>query len=246
MERDRAAIERILTMMGELREQCPWDREQTFETLRPMTIEEVYELADAIDRGDMAEIREELGDVLLHIIFYARMALEQGAFLFADVIDELCEKLRYRHPHIYGDVEADTSEEVKRNWEALKLKKKARKSGLLGGVPRGLPAVMKAERIFAKVAATGFDWVAAEGVGDVWGRVDVELERAKRDGEFGDLLFALVSAARAKGVDAEAALESSNRVFMDRFSAMESAAEQQGHSVAELSLEQMEALWAEK
>ncbi|MFI3327809.1 MAG: nucleoside triphosphate pyrophosphohydrolase [Rikenellaceae bacterium] len=239
IERSRDAIERILRVMSELREQCPWDREQSFATLRPMTIEEVYELADAIDRGDMAEIREELGDVLLHIVFYCRMAAEQGAFEFADVVDGLCQKLIYRHPHIYGDVEADTPEEVKRNWEELKLKKKGRKSGLLGGVPRGLPAMMKTERILAKVGATGF---SSSNV-DIWERVESELARAKSEGEFGELFFALIEAARSCKVDAEAALESANRGFTERFAAMELLAESEGKSVAELSLEEMEQMW---
>lgn len=217
-------------MMKELREQCPWDREQTFATLRALTIEEVYELTEAIDSGDMEDIREELGDVLLHVVFYSRMAAEQGAFEFADVVDGLCEKLRYRHPHIYGDVDAATTEEVKRNWEALKLKKRARKSGLLGGVPRGLPAIMKAERMVAKVGSVGFkaqDFLNAESE------------------DFGDVLFAMIAQAKERGIDAEAALDSANRRFMAQFEDLEHAAESFGRSVVELTDAEREQLLAE-
>ncbi len=173
MDKNREAIDRLITMMNELREQCPWDREQSFESLRNATIEECYELIDAINRSDMAGIKEELGDMLLHVVFYSRLGEEQGAFNFSDVANDLCEKLRYRHPHIYGDVDATTTEEVKRNWEALKLRKKARKSGTLGGVPVGLPAMVKALRIGAKAAGTGFDWAKRE---DGWSKVREEIE----------------------------------------------------------------------
>ncbi|MFR9621055.1 MAG: nucleoside triphosphate pyrophosphohydrolase [Rikenellaceae bacterium] len=252
MDKNREAIARLITMMNELREQCPWDREQTFETLRNATIEECYELVDAINKGEMAAIKEELGDLLLHVVFYSRLGEEQQAFDFAQVANELCDKLRYRHPHIYGDVDATTTDEVKRNWEALKLRKKARKSGTLGGVPVGLPAMVKALRIGSKAAGAGFDWASRE---DVWAKVQEEVDEVSaemRSGnhqateeEFGDLFFALINAARLYEVDPEAALEHTNRKFITRFGYMEQAAEQAGQTLAELPLEQQEALWCE-
>ncbi|MFI3304988.1 MAG: nucleoside triphosphate pyrophosphohydrolase [Rikenellaceae bacterium] len=250
MERNKEAIARLITMMGELRERCPWDREQTFKSLRGATIEETYELTEAIDREDMAAIKEELGDILLHVVFYSQMGSESGAFDFEGVVNDLCDKLEYRHPHIYGDVEARTTDEVKRNWEALKLKKKRRKSGTLGGVPTALPAVMKAVRIGAKAAGCGFDWQQKE---DVWAKVREEIEEVAAEmesgnqerlkSEFGDLFFALINAARLYKVDPEAALESTNRKFISRFNSMELAAESCGKSIAELTLDQMEELW---
>ncbi len=252
MDKNREAIDRLITMMNELREQCPWDREQSFESLRNATIEECYELIDAINRSDMAGIKEELGDMLLHVVFYSRLGEEQGAFNFSDVANDLCEKLRYRHPHIYGDVNATTTEEVKRNWEALKLRKKARKSGTLGGVPVGLPAMVKALRIGAKAAGTGFDWAKRE---DVWSKVREEIEEVSEEienqdqealeAEFGDLFFALINAARLYKVDPEAALEHTNRKFISRFGYMEQQAEQRGLSLAELELDAQESLWCE-
>lgn len=243
-------MERLLKMMTELREKCPWDREQTFESLRGATIEETYELTEAIDRNDMAAIKEELGDLLLHVVFYSQMGSESEAFNFEGVVNDLCDKLEYRHPHIYGDVDAKTTEEVKRNWEALKLKKKRRKSGTLGGVPTALPAMMKALRIGSKAAGTGFDWQQKE---DVWAKVREEIEEVaaemesgnqeRLESEFGDLFFALINAARLYKVDPEAALESTNRKFISRFTSMELAAEGQGKSLAELTLDQMEELW---
>ncbi len=237
-------------MMGELREKCPWDREQTFESLRGNTIEETYELTEAIDLKDMAAIKEELGDLLLHVVFYSQMASESDAFDFEGVVTDLCDKLEYRHPHIYGDVDAATPSEVKRNWEALKLRKKRRKSGVLGGVPSALPAMMKATRIGSKAASAGFDWSKRE---DVWEKVREEIEevaaemesgnQANLEGEFGDLFFALINAARLYDVDAEAALERTNRKFISRFSAMELAAEGQGVTLSDMTLEQMEQLW---
>ncbi len=252
MEKNREAIARLITMMNELREQCPWDREQTFESLRNATIEECYELIDAINKGDMAAIKEELGDMLLHVVFYSRLGEEQGAFDFAGVANDLCEKLRYRHPHIYGDVDATTTEEVKRNWEALKLRKKARKSGTLGGVPVGLPAMVKALRIGAKAAGAGFDWSSRE---DVWAKVEEEVaetaaemrasNRQATEEEFGDMFFAMINAARLYKVDPEAALEHTNRKFIARFGYMEQAAEAAGHTLSELTLDEMESLWCE-
>ncbi len=252
MEKNREAIERLITTMNELRERCPWDREQTFESLRNATIEECYELIDAINRSDMAGIKEELGDMLLHVVFYSRLGEEQQAFDFAGVANDLCDKLRYRHPHIYGDVEATTTTEVKKNWEMLKLRKKARKSGTLGGVPTGLPAMIKALRIGSKAAGVGFDWAAKE---DVWAKVKEEIvevsdeisrgDHEATEAEFGDLFFALINAARLYNVDPEAALEHTNQKFISRFEYMEQAAERAGQSLAELSIEQQEALWCE-
>lgn len=250
MEGNKTAIARLITMMGELRTKCPWDREQTFSSLRGCTIEETYELTEAIDLGDMAGVKEELGDILLHVVFYSKLGEEQGAFTFEDVVNDLCDKLEYRHPHIYGDVDAKTTSEVKRNWEALKLRKKRRKSGTLGGVPTSLPAMMKAVRIGAKAAATGFDWQQKE---DVWAKVREEIEEVAAEmesgnqenleGEMGDLFFALINAARLYKVDPEAALERTNRKFISRFGAMEQAAEARGNTLSELSLEEMEELW---
>ncbi len=250
MKRNQEAIARLITMMNELRERCPWDREQTFDSLRANTIEEVYELTEAIDTKDMAGIKEELGDLLLHVVFYSRLGEEQGAFDFAGVVADLCDKLEYRHPHIYGDTLANTTDDVRKNWEALKLRKKMRKSGILGGVPQSLPAMVKAVRIGSKAASAGFDWEAKE---DVWAKVREEIEEVaveiesgdqeRLEGEFGDLFFALINAARLYDVDPEAALERTNRKFISRFSKMEQAAESGGKSIAELSLEQMEELW---
>lgn len=258
MEKNRAAIERLITMMSELRQKCPWDREQTFHSLRANTIEETFELTEAIDMEDMAGIKEELGDLLLHVVFYSKLGEEQGAFNFAEVVEDLCNKLEYRHPHIYGDVEANSTDEVRRNWEALKLRKKMRKSGTMGGVPRSLPAMTKAARIGSKAASSGFDWEAKE---DVWAKVREEIEevaaemeqgtqgrdeaeyKEKLSGEIGDLLFALINASRLYEVDPEAALEMTNRKFISRFNSMEQAAEAEGKMLCDLTLEEMEALW---
>ncbi len=250
MERKLAALNRLITTMNELREKCPWDREQTFESLRNQTIEECFELIDAIGRGDMVDIKEELGDLLLHVIFYSRLGEEQGAFDIGNVASDLCDKLEYRHPHIYGDVLAATTQEVKHNWEELKLKKKLRKKGVLGGVPRSLPAMVKSTRIGSKAASVGFDWEHKE---DVWAKVkeeiaeiEVEIDRQDKDaleGEFGDLFFALINATRLYGIDPEAALERTNRKFISRFNSMEDLAEVEGRSISELSLDEMEELW---
>lgn len=254
MEQDKraAATLRLLKIMDELREKCPWDRKQTFETLRGNTIEETYELADAILDRNMEGIREELGDLMLHIVFYSKLGAEAGAFDYADVVDGLCDKLIYRHPHVYGDIHADTPDDVKRNWEALKLRKKNRRSGTLGGVPVSLPAMVKALRIGEKAAGAGFDWERRE---DVWAKVREEIgevqheidarDRRRTEAEFGDLFFALINAARLYGVDPEAALEQSNRKFIERFAHIEDRAEQQGLTLREMTLEQMDALWDE-
>lgn len=215
------ATARLLDVMTTLRRECPWDREQTFDSLRSNTIEETYELADAITDHNMEGIKEELGDLLLHVVFYSKLGEEAGAFDYADVANALCDKLVYRHPHVYGDIHANTPDQVKENWEALKLRKKNRKSGTLGGVPRSLPALVKAFRVGEKAAATGFDWQKRE---DVWDKVkeetaEVEAEmrsgdKANLEAEFGDLFFALVNAARLYGVDPESALERTNKKFI--------------------------------
>lgn len=252
MEQDKrlAATARLLEVMNTLRRECPWDREQTFESLRSNTIEETYELADAIIDHNLEGIKEEIGDLLLHVVFYAKLGEEAGAFDYADVANALCDKLIYRHPHVYGDIHANTPDEVKENWEALKLRKKNRKSGTLGGVPRSLPAMVKAYRVGEKAAATGFDWQRRE---DVWdkvreeiGEVEAEMKAgtpADLEAEFGDLFFALVNACRLYGVDPESALERTNKKFIRRFNSMEEQAAAQGHALHELSPERMEELW---
>lgn len=250
MDKKLEATARLLEVMDTLRVKCPWDREQTFDSLRNNTIEETFELTDAITDHDMAGIKEELGDMLLHIIFYSKMAEEQGEFNFADVANAECDKLIYRHPHVYGDVLADTPAEVLNNWEALKLKKKARKGGVLGGVPRSLPAMVKAFRISEKAASVGFDWQTKE---DVWNKVkeevgEVEAEISNKDHnhleeEFGDLLFALVNACRKAGVDPENALERTNKKFIKRFKHIEQCATERGVMVNEMTLDEMEQCW---
>ena len=245
-----AATARLLEIMDTLREQCPWDREQTFESLRNCTIEETYELADAILDHNMEGIREELGDLLLHVVFYSKLGSEEGAFDYADVANAVCDKLIYRHPHVYGDIHANTPDEVKANWETLKLRRKNRKSGTLGGVPQSLPAMVKAFRVGEKAAATGFDWQHKE---DVWDKVreeigEVEQEMKSGDArdmeaEFGDLFFALVNACRLYGVDPESALERTNKKFIRRFSSMEEQAAATGRMLHDLTPDQMEELW---
>lgn len=254
MEEDKRlkATARLLEVMNTLREKCPWDREQTFDSLRSNTIEETYELADALIDHNMEGIKEELGDLLLHVVFYAKLGEEAGAFDYTDVVNALCDKLIYRHPHVYGDIHAHTPDEVKENWEALKLRKKQRRSGTLGGVPRSLPAMVKALRIGEKAAATGFDWERRE---DVWDKVKEEIaeteaeieskNRERLEGEFGDLFFALVNASRLYGIDPESALERTNRKFIRRFNYMEEQAAAKGHTLHDLKLDEMEALWQE-
>ena len=246
------ATARLLEMMNTLRRECPWDREQTFDSLRSNTIEETYELADAITDHNMEGIKEELGDLLLHVVFYSKLGEEEGAFDFGDVADALCDKLIYRHPHVYGDIHANTPDQVKENWEALKLRKKNRRSGTLGGVPRSLPAMVKAYRMGEKAAGAGFDWEQKE---DVWdkvreelGEVEAEMKSGSKtdlEGEFGDLLFALVNACRLYGVDPESALERTNKKFIQRFNYMEERAAAKGHTLHDMSLGAMEELWQE-
>ena len=252
MNEAERATARLLEVMDTLRRECPWDREQTFDTLRNNTIEEVYELADAITDKNMEGIKEELGDLLLHVAFYSKLGDEQGAFDYTDVANAVCDKLIYRHPHVYGDIHADTPEEVKQNWEALKLRKKRRKSGTLGGVPVSLPAMVKAFRVGEKAAAVGFDWEKRE---DVWAKVkeelcevDAEIEAKDKEhltDEMGDLFFALINACRLYGIDPEGALERTNKKFIRRFNHIEQRAEQQGKSLSEMTLAEMDGYWNE-
>ena len=245
------AFGRLLDIMDTLREECPWDRKQTLETLRHLTIEETYELADAIEGNDLQEIKKELGDLMLHMVFYSKIGSEKGAFDVADVLNTVCEKLIHRHPHIYGDVEANTEEEVKANWEAIKLKEKGT-SSVLQGVPRGLPALVKAIRIGDKARGAGFDWDKPE---DVWGKIKEELAEFEEsqlsqnqediEGEFGDLLFSLINFARLSEIDPELALERTNKKFIFRFSYMEQKAKESSKSLSIMSLDEMEKLWVE-
>ena len=242
----------MLDVMDKLRAECPWDREQTFDSLRNNTIEETYELADAITDKNMEGIKEELGDLLLHVVFYSKLGEEAGAFNYTDVAKGVCDKLIYRHPHVYGDIHADTPEEVKQNWEALKLRKKNRKSGALGGVPVSLPAMVKAYRVGEKAAATGFDWEKKE---DVWAKVkeelmEVDAELAAKDherltDEMGDLFFALINACRLYGIDPEGALERTNKKFIRRFNHVERRAEEQGKTLHDMTLAEMDSYWDE-
>ena len=245
------AFGRLLDIMDTLREECPWDRKQTLETLRHLTIEETYELADAIEGNNLQEIKKELGDLMLHMVFYSKIGSEKGAFDVADVLNTVCEKLIHRHPHIYGDVEANTEEEVKANWEAIKLKEKGT-SSVLQGVPRGLPALVKAIRIGDKARGAGFDWDKPE---DVWVKIKEELREFEEsqlsqnqkdiEGEFGDLLFSLINFARLSEIDPELALERTNKKFIFRFSYMERKAKEIGKSLSIMSLDEMEELWVE-
>ena len=242
------AINRLLDIMDDLREKCPWDKKQTLESLRHLTIEETYELADAILDNDLQEIRKELGDVLLHIVFYAKIGSEKNAFDIADVANSICDKLIDRHPHIYGDVKVDNEEDVKRNWEQLKLKEG--KTSVLEGVPKSLPAVVKANRIQDKVAGVGFDWEQPE---QVWEKVQEELSELNteiRKGnkeniekEFGDVLFSMINYARFIGVNPENALEKTNKKFINRFQYLEKAAKKEGKQLSEMSLSEMDVYW---
>ena len=244
------AFDRLLTIMDELREQCPWDKKQTLESLRHLTIEETYELGDAILDNDLEEIKKELGDLLLHIVFYARIGSEKKAFDIADVANDICEKLIRRHPHIYGDVEVSDAEEVKQNWEAIKLKEG--KKSVLQGVPRSLPALVKAGRIQEKVAGAGFDWEKPE---QVFEKLEEELEELqseiqegsveKIEQEFGDVLFSMVNYARFLGVNPENALERTNKKFSARFQYLENKAREAGLDLQQMSLDEMDEFWEE-
>ena len=247
-----ASFERLLDIMDELREKCPWDREQTFESLRKLTIEEVYELGDAILRSDLKEIKKELGDVLLHIVFYAKIGSESNSFDIGDVINNLTDKLIYRHPHVFGDTEVINSREVEENWEALKLKEKGRGKRVLEGVPDSLPALVKANRIQEKARGVGFDWEQKE---QVWDKVKEELadfeheirsnDQKKMEQELGDLMFSLVNVARLYDIDPESALERTNMKFIRRFNYLEDQTLLKGQSLHSMSLEEMDVHWNE-
>jgi XTP/dITP diphosphohydrolase len=248
MQEKLDAFARLLTIMDELREQCPWDRKQTFESLRNLTIEETYELADAILDQNLEEIKEEIGDLMLHMVFYAKIADEKKAFHIGDAIHAVCDKLVKRHPHIYGDLEVADEEEVKKNWEQLKLQEG--KKSVLQGVPKSLPAMVKAYRMQEKTKQVGFEW---ENAAQVWEKVEEEMAEfketldeeqsfEKKEEEFGDVLFSLINYARFQGIDPETALEKVNQKFKGRFEYIEANAPK---SMEEMSLEEMDALWNE-
>lgn len=242
------AFVRLVKIMDELREKCPWDKKQTIQTLRTLTIEETYELADAITRDDWKGIKEEIGDILLHLIFYARIGAEQNQFTLDEAIHAECEKLIARHPHIYGDVTVNTEEDVLQNWEKLKLKEGKR--SVLGGVPAALPSVVKATRLQEKAKQVGFEWDNRE---QVWEKVEEEIREMKEaiaegdqqkiEDEFGDVLFSLVNYARFLRIDAENALERTNKKFIDRFTSMEKQALTEGKPLSEMTLGEMDAIW---
>jgi XTP/dITP diphosphohydrolase len=241
---------RLLGIMDELLAKCPWDQKQTIESLRHLTIEETYELADAILENKMTDIRKELGDLLLHIVFYAKIASETNQFTITEVIDGICDKLIFRHPHVFGDVTVNDAEDVKTNWENLKIKE-GNKS-ILAGVPQSLPAVVKAYRVQDKVRAVGFDWDEREQVWDKieeeFGELKVEIERMdteKMEAEFGDLLFSMVNAARLYGIDPEAALERTNRKFIKRFNYLEQKTIKAGRPLTSMTLDEMNVIWEE-
>ena len=240
------AFKRLLIIMDELREQCPWDRKQTMQSLRNLTIEETYELADAILDNDTQEIKEEIGDIMLHMVFYSKIASETGDFDISDSLNAVCDKLINRHPHIYGDLEVADEEEVKKNWEQLKLKEG--KKSVLSGVPKSLPAMVKAYRMQDKTAQVGFEW---ENADQVWEKVEeeiqefkevVDVDQEKMEDEFGDVMFSLINYARFKGIDPETALEKVNRKFKSRFEYIEEKATK---PLTDMSLEEMDALWDE-
>jgi MazG family protein len=239
---------RLITIMDELREKCPWDKKQTIETLRHLTIEETYELADAITEQDWKGIKEELGDILLHIVFYAKIGAEQNQFTLEEVIHGVCEKLIVRHPHIYGDVIVKDEEEVKQNWEKIKLREG--KKSVLGGVPKSLPSMVKAIRLQEKSKQVGFEW---DNTQQVWNKVEEELgelkeavasgDHDKMEDELGDVFFSLVNFARFLQVDADSALERTNKKFISRFTRMEAAAQKENRFLHDMTLEEMDALW---
>lgn len=252
------AFDRLLTIMDELRENCPWDKKQTMESLRHLTIEETYELGDAIIENDLSEVKKELGDLMLHNVFYARIASEKNAFDVADVLNAVCDKLINRHPHIYGDVEAHDEKTVKANWEKIKLKEKGNvKKTVLGGVPRSLPAMVKAMRIQEKARGVGFDWEHKE---QVWEKVEEEmkefrdefnisesanLDKEKAQDEFGDLLFSLINYARFLDINPEEALERTNKKFIKRFNYLEAESSKAGKEISDMTLAEMDVYWNE-
>jgi XTP/dITP diphosphohydrolase len=242
------SFERLVTIMDELREKCPWDKKQTIQTLRQLTLEETYELTEAITNEDWKSIKEELGDVLLHIVFYAKIGSEQNQFTMSDVINGICDKLIARHPHIYSDVKVNNEDDVKKNWESLKLREG--KKSVLSGVPKALPSLIKAMRLQEKAKQVGFEWENKE---QVWQKVEeeiLELQQAmaednqqKVEEEFGDVVFSMVNFARFLNVDAENALELTNKKFIDRFTQMEKSALSQGRNLNEMTLEEMDDIW---
>ncbi len=246
------AFGRLLDVMDTLREKCPWDRKQTNQSLRPNTIEEVYELSDALLREDSLNICKELGDVLLHVVFYSKIGSEKGEFDIADVCDKLCDKLIYRHPHVYGQVKADSADQVLQNWEQLKAHEKDGNKTILGGVPVSLPSVIKADRIQEKASNVGFDWQYKE---DVWGKVKEEIgefeaeianmDKDKAEREFGDIMFSLINVARLYHINPDTALELTNAKFIKRFTYVELAAKAQGREINSLTLQEMDELWEE-
>ncbi len=251
MKEKLQAFERLLTIMDELREKCPWDRKQSMESLRHLSIEEMYELSDAIIDGDMDEVRKELGDLFLHLVFYSKIGSEQGHFDVADVLNGICEKLISRHPHIYGDVEVADEEEVKANWEKLKLREG--KKSVLEGVPKSLPSLVKAGRIQDKARGVGFDWEAPE---QVWQKVEEELAELRQEqekgehasaqdleDEFGDVLFSLINYARFIGVNPDDALERTNRKFIRRFQYLERESQRDGLKLSDMTLAEMDVYW---
>lgn len=247
MDERLAAFERLLNIMDDLREKCPWDKKQTFESLRHLTIEETYELADAILDQDMDELEGEIGDVFLHMVFYSKLGSETGAFDVTSVLNRICDKLVHRHPHIYSDTTAETEEEVKANWEKLKLKEG--KKSVLEGVPRSLPAMVKASRIQEKVKGIGFDWENAE---QVWEKVEEEIgelkveihaDSSRVEDEFGDVLFSLINYARFLHINPENALEKTNKKFTARFQKMEKMASDKHLAISDLNFEELDQLW---
>ena len=245
MDKRLEAFGRLLTIMDELREQCPWDKKQTNESLRHLTIEETYELSDALLAGDNEEIKKELGDLFLHLVFYAKIGDEKKAFDVTDVLNSVCDKLISRHPHIYGDVNVKDEEDVKQNWEQLKLKEGGNK-GVLSGVPSSMPSMVKAMRMQDKAAQVGFDWPSKD---NVWDKVDEELQEFKdaegieKENEFGDLIFSLINYARWLKINPDDALEKTNRKFKYRFEAIEAEAKKQGKDMNKMTLGEMDAIW---
>lgn len=250
MNKKLQAFERLLNIMDELRAKCPWDKEQTIESIRHLTIEETYELADAIADKNMTEVKKELGDILLHIVFYAKIASETNLFDIKDVINGICEKLIFRHPHVFGEVKVRDQEDVKTNWENLKIKEGNKT--ILGGVPKSLPAMVKANRIQDKVRSVGFDW---DKRNQVWDKVKEEIKefeaevehmaQDKMESEFGDILFSLINASRLYNIDPELALERTNKKFIQRFNYLESQTLQKGRSLQSMSLDEMNEIWEE-
>ena len=251
-EQQLAAFNRLLDVMERLRKECPWDRKQTFDSLRANTIEEVYELSDAISSHDMDEICKDCGDVLLHIVFYAQMGSETDHFDIADVCNRLCDKLIFRHPHVYGEASAQTAELVTQNWEDIKQREKGGNKTILSGVPQALPSIIKAQRIQEKARNAGFDWDERE---QVWDKVKEEinefqteinnLDSDKMEAEFGDVLFSLINAGRLYKINPDNALERTNRKFIKRFTYLESKAKEQGRSLRDMTLAEMEEIWQE-